>query len=334
MELRDVVIRILKRAYRKLHNVDFLSPECDCNRQSSNDKIFYLLNSGKPCMISRFGTTEINCINNYLCVIDKNSFVKKCWNYISGNTHTPWWNKSHWQTMSLWSGIFPPTQDIAERFSKRYLQDIPQIDLLACHQYYEKYMPLRDDVVRVQLEMLYPFFVERPWTRYLKGKKVLVVHPFEETIKQQYAKRSLLFDNPDVLPDFTLITLKAVQTIAGNNSNFKDWFEALTYMENQISEIDFDVCILGCGAYGLPLAAYVKRMGKQAIHLAGGTQLLFGILGKRWTEQYVSQKVWMYRPGITINLDYTSLFNNYWCYPLDCDTPKDASKVEDSCYWK
>lgn len=75
MELRDVVIRILKRAYRKLHNVDFLSPECDCNRQSSNDKIFYLLNSGKPCMISRFGTTEINCINNYLCVIDKNSFV-------------------------------------------------------------------------------------------------------------------------------------------------------------------------------------------------------------------------------------------------------------------
>lgn len=334
MELKNIFIRVLKRVYRKLHNIDFLPPECDCNRQSSNDKIFNLLKSGKPCMISRFGTTEINCINNYLCVINEESYLKKCWNYISGNTHTPWWNKSHWKTMSLWSGIFPPTEETAVNFSKRYLQDIPEIDLLACHQYYENFMPLRDDVIRVQLEMLYPFFVERPWTRYLKGKKVLVVHPFEETIKMQYMKRKLLFENDDILPSFELKTLKAVQTIAGNKSQFNNWFEALQYMEDKIIQIDFDVCIIGCGAYGLPLAAFVKRMGKQAIHLAGGTQLLFGILGNRWTKQYKMQKVWHYRPGIDINLDYTSLFNKYWCYPLDCDTPKGATKVEDSCYWK
>ena len=334
MELKNIFIRVLKRVYRKLHNIDFLPPECDCNRQSSNDKIFNLLKSGKPCMISRFGTTEINCINNYLCVINEESYLKKCWNYISGNTHTPWWNKSHWKTMSLWSGIFPPTEETAVNFSKRYLQDIPEIDLLACHQYYENFMPLRDDVIRVQLEMLYPFFVERPWTRYLKGKKVLVVHPFEETIKMQYMKRKLLFENDDILPSFELKTLKAVQTIAGNKSQFNNWFEALQSMEDKIIQIDFDVCIIGCGAYGLPLAAFVKRMGKQAIHLAGGTQLLFGILGNRWTKQYKMQKVWHYRPGIDINLDYTSLFNKYWCYPLDCDTPKGATKVEDSCYWK
>lgn len=334
MELRNVIIRILKHVYRKMHNLKFLPPECDCNRQSSNDKIFNILNSGKPCMISRFGTTEINCINNYLCVINQEPFFKKCWNYITGNTHTPWWNKSHWNTMSLWSGIFPPTEETAVNFSKRYLQDIPQIDLLACHQYYEKFMPLRDDVIRIQLEMLYLFFVKRPWTRYLKGKKVLVVHPFEETIKMQYLKRNLLFDNEDILPSFELKTLKAVQTIAGNESQFKNWFDALRYMEDKIRQIDFDVCIIGCGAYGLPLAAFVKRMGKQAIHLAGGTQLLFGILGNRWTRQYKMQKVWHYRPGLDIDLDYTSLFNKYWCYPLDCDTPKGAAKVEDSCYWK
>ena len=334
MELKDIFIRVLKHVYRVLHSIDFLPPECDCNRQSSNDKIFNLLKTGKPCMISRFGTTEINCINNYLCVINKESYFKKCWNYISGNTHTPWWNKGHWKTMSLWSGIFPPTEETAVNFSKRYLQDIPEIDLLACHQYYENFMPLRDDVIRVQLEMLYPFFVERPWTRYLKGKKVLVVHPFEETIKMQYMKRKLLFENDDILPSFELKTLKAVQTIAGNKSQFNDWFEALQYMEDKIKQIDFDVCIIGCGAYGLPLAAFVKRMGKQAIHLAGGTQLLFGILGNRWTKQYKMQKIWHYRPGIDINLDYTSLFNKYWCYPLDCDTPKGATKVEDSCYWK
>ena len=26
---------------------------------------------------------------------------------------------------------------------------------------------------------------------------------------------------------------------------------------------------LGCGAYGFPLAAHVKRMGKKAIHMGG-----------------------------------------------------------------
>ena len=334
MYLKDYIIRVLKKGYRFATRKQFLPPECDCNRQSANDKIFNLLNSGKPCMIARFGTTEINCINNYLCVKSSRSFFRKCIDYITDYTHTPWWNKDHWQTMSLWSGIFPPCEDTAVMFSERYLMDIPEIDLLACHQYYEKFMPLREDIVRVQLEMLYPFFVERPWTRYLKGKKVLVVHPFEETIKQQYAKRKLLFDDENILPDFELKTLKAVQTIAGNESQFKDWFEALAYMENEISKIDFDVCIIGCGAYGLPLAAYVKRMGKQAIHTAGGTQLLFGILGKRWTEQYVKKQISHYRPGVDIDINYTSLFNKNWCYPLPCDTPQGASKVEDSCYWK
>lgn len=283
-------------------------------------------------MISRFGTTEINCVNNYLCIHGNKSFPQKCLDYITDYTHTPWWNEDHFYYMDIYSGIFPRSVDTAERFSERYLKDIPEIDLLACHQYYEKFMPLREDVKRVQLEMLYPFFVERPWTRILKGKKVLVVHPFEETIKIQYSKRNLLFDNEDILPDFELKTLKAVQTIAGNSSQFKDWFEALSWMENEISKIDFEVAILGCGAYGLPLAAYVKRMGKQAIHMAGGTQLLFGILGKRWTEQYGETEE--YRPEVFIDTNYRPLFNENWIYPLECDTPKHADKVENSCYWK
>lgn len=332
MQLKDYFIRVLKHMYRISVRKQFFNPECDCNRQSSNDKIYSLLKSGKPCMIARFGTTEINCVNNYLCVKSEKPYIQKCVEYITDYTHTPWWNKDHWKIMSLWSGIFPPCQNTAEKFSERYLQDIPEIDILACHQYYEKFMPLRPDVIRIQLEMLYPFFVDCPWTRYLKGKKVLVVHPFEKTIQQQYKKRKLLFKDENILPDFELITFKAVQTIAGCKSKFKNWFEALEYMENEIAKIDFDVCIIGCGAYGLPLAAFVKRMGKQAIHLAGGTQLLFGILGNRWVKQYGD--VLHYRPGIDININYRPLFNENWIYPLREDTPDNANIVEGACYWK
>ena len=332
MYLKDYLIRICKHGYRTITQKKFLNPECDCDRQSSNDRIYALLATGRPCMISRFGTTEINCVNNYLCIHSDRPYWKRCIDYITDYTHTPWWNEDHFVKMSLWSGIFPIGKGTAERFSERYLKDIPEVDLLASHQYYEKFMPLRPEIPRIQLEMLYPFFVERPWTRILKGKKVLVIHPFESTIRQQYAHREQLFDNSEVLPVFELKTLQAVQTIAGNPSEFKDWFEALSYMEQQIDQIDFDVAIIGCGAYGLPLAAHIKKIGKQAIHMGGGSQLLFGIKGKRWTEQNKGQIE--YRPGIYVSQDYRSLFNDSWCFPLDQDTPQNASIVEDACYWK
>lgn len=332
MYAKDYIIRLLKHSYRKLCGKRFLNPECCCVRQTANDIIYDLLATGKPCMISRLGTTELNCVNNYLCVHSTKSFCQKCYEYITDYTHTPWWNVDHFRMMSLWSGIFPIGQDTAERFSECYLQVIPEIDILGSFQYYERFMPLRSDIKKVQLEMLYPFFVERPWTRILRGKKVLVVHPFEETIRQQYQQRELLFENDDVLPEFELITLKAVQTIAGNQSEFGDWFEALESMKRRIETIDFDIALLGCGAYGLPLAAHIKHLGKQAVHIGGGLQLLFGIKGRRWTERYADY--WDYRPGIRIRVNYKTLFNRHWSFPLPIDTPKGAKAVENSCYWK
>ena len=331
MKVKDIIIRVVRRAYRIITRRKFYPPECDCDRQSSNDKIYELLASGKPCMIARFGTVEINCITNYLCVHSDKSYWGRIIDFITDNTHTPWWYDKIFFHLANNAGVINANQEVAERFSERYLQDAPEIDLLACHQYYEKFMPLRDDILRVQLEMLYPFFVKRPWTRILKGKKVLVVHPFADTIRSQYQKRELLFDNPDILPEFELKTLKAVQTIAGTKSEFSSWFDALKYMENEIDKIDFDIAIIGCGAYGLPLAAHVKRIGKQAVHIGGGTQLFFGIKGRRWVECH--QGLFLYRPGVKINHDYRKLFNEYWVLPGQNEKPESSEKVEGGCYW-
>ncbi len=233
--------------------------------------------------------------------------------------------------MSLWSGIFPASIETAEKFSEEYLKDIPLIDILGSFQYQEKFMPLKNNIVKLQLETLYPFYVERPWSRVLKNKRVLVIHPFEDTIRSQYKRRKDLFENEDVLPEFELITIKAVQSIADSTVPFNSWFEALDYMKRKIDDVDFDICLLGCGAYGLPLAAYVKSIGKQAVHLGGGLQLLFGIKGKRWTEQY--DEWWNVRPGQRINTNYRPLFNDSWVFPLDDERPTGAKKVENGCYW-
>ena len=162
------------------------------------------------------------------------------------------------------------------------------------------------------------WLLETPFTLSLKNKKVLVIHPFAKTIQDQYKKRELLFENPNVLPEFELKTLKAVQTIAGErDERFNDWFEALDYMCDEALKVDFEVAIIGCGAYGFPLAAKLKQAGKIAIHMGGVTQMLFGIKGGRWD----------------IYPEASKLYNKHWVRPSAQEVPKNAKIVEDSCYW-
>lgn len=109
---------------------------------------------------------------------------------------------------------------------------------------------------------LEPYRSSTPWSKALERKKVLVVHPFEESIQHQYAIHEKIFKNQDILPDFELITYKAIQTNAGGICDFNTWFEALDTMFEDIKKIDFDIAIIGCGAYGLPLAAKIKSLDK------------------------------------------------------------------------
>ena len=88
-------------------------------------------------------------------------------------------------------------------------------------------------------------------------------------------------------------------------------------MKNKIKEEEFDIALIGCGAYGLPLASEVKKMGKIAIHMGADVQLLFGIKGNRWDGTAVSEK----------------LYNDYWVYPGEEYKPKSYVSVENGCYW-
>ena len=128
-----------------------------------------------------------------------------------------------------------------------------------------------------------------------------------------------MFKNPDVLPLFSNIQyIKAVQTQAGEQSQFKDWFEALNYMEQEIDKKEYDVAIIGCGAYGMSLAAHVKRRGKVAIHLAGWTQMLFGVYGERWVSQ---------------QSQYKNVINEFWIRPNQGENLKKGKQIENGCYW-
>ncbi len=156
------------------------------------------------------------------------------------------------------------------------------------------------------------------WMNGLYGKRVLVVSPFSESIKMQYKRRRELFENENNLPDFELITYQSLETQMGDNKGFSNWFEAYQYMEKEILQIEFDVAIIGCGAYGYPLTAAIKRAGRQAIEMCSSTQLMFGIKAKRWVENR--------------NESVTKWWNDAWIYPMETP-PKHYEQIEDGCYW-
>ncbi len=294
-----------KKSYKAKQNIN-------SNREFVSKHIYEKLSNDQPFVVSRLGGTELWALRNYLH-IQKSSRSKV--EFIFGKDYQWWWDSKMFSQMSNWSGFFPSTPESIMEFAKLYLNDLYQIDVLG---WYDQSLEIIDEyldmnIMRVAPYCLEPHGLEYPWTKALKGKNILVVHPFEQSINSQYTKRQFLFNSPDFLPEFNLKTIKAVQSLGGCSTKFESWFHALNYMKSQIDDVEYDICLIGCGAYGLPLAAHIKRKGKKAIHLGGSTQLLFGIKGRRW--------------------DNTNLYNQYWVRPHADETPDIAPNVENSCYW-
>ncbi len=291
-----------------------LQSEFSYSNQDASDCIHRFLESDKPAMIARFGSVELSCVADYVSPVN----FKNCVNYIITTSIHLGYSKSTIKAMENNAGFFPVTNENLDKFSQLMLDCMSKVDILGSWREDELiFEKVLINAIKVPLGDLEPYFHKKPWTEVLKGKKILVIHPFEESIIKQYEKRSLLFDDKRILPDFELNTIKAVQSIAGNSCDFDTWFDALDYMKQEIDKQDFDIAIIGCGAYGFPLAAYVKSVGKKAIHLGGSTQILFGIKGKSWEERD----------------DFKQLFNDSWIYPNTNEKPKNANNVEGGRYW-
>lgn len=271
----------------------------------ANQIIYKLLISGKPFLVARFGDAELRTL---VYTIERELGIRKEYpEYIKIAMHRN-------------AGFFPANDSNLDNFGRLLWDSSKEVNVFGVwYNLLEDYVihKTSPDAQLVELEGLEPYRSDLPWSRALKGKKVLVVHPFEESIKHQFQNREKLFTNPDVLPEFDLITYKAIQTNAGAKCEYTSWFDALDRMYNDIKDLDFDVAIVGCGAYGLPLAAKIKKLNKQVIHLAGATQILFGIRGARWDVRPEMQKY----------------FNEHWIRPSESERPKDAQSVEGACYW-
>lgn len=223
------------------------------------------------------------------------------------------------------SGITYSTAKDLDDFCAEYLFGIFEADALG----FGSYAPGSLGIVGVQAHRGVPIFPidfleplqavrqdRRPWTQALASKRVLVVHPFAETIQSQFVKRHQITGVNDFLPEFRLQTEIPPVIFAGVGSA-RPWLSHYQQLEQTVVAKDFDVALIGAGAFGLPLAAAIKRSGRQAIHLGGSLQLLFGITGRRWDRH----------PLVDGFADST------WVRPLAHETPEGAKRVEKGAYW-
>ena len=122
-----------------------------------------------------------------------------------------------------------------------------------------------------------------PWTTALSGLRVLVIHPFKESIHRGYERRRSINGIREILPDFGNLEVIEPPVTFLDTPDVNSWDWHLRRLKERVAASgDHDVVIAGAGAYGLPIASFAKDRGAVGIHLGGATQLLFGIAGARW----------------------------------------------------
>lgn len=161
--------------------------------------------------------------------------------------------------------------------------------------------------------------IERePWTLALRGKRLLIISPFEESLRVQINKREKIY-GIDLFPDCEFVFAKPPQTQGGCKSRefqheLADFVEKLRKIKDT-----FDVALCSCGGYGNLVCAALHDMNKSAIYVGGVLQMYFGIYGERWIRE---------RP------DVMALYKNeHWVRPREEERPTGFEKVEHQCYW-
>ena len=164
-------------------------------------------------------------------------------------------------------------------------------------------------------------YIHNPWTHALKGKRILIISPFIESIKQKVntGQHKLIYGK-DLFPDCTFVYLKPPQTQADQPSRefdveFTDFANEMDKMKNK-----FDVALVSCGGYGNLACGYIyDRLGKSAIYVGGVLQMYFGIYGARWMRE---------------RKDVLRLYlNEHWSRPTEEERPLNHGKVEHNAYW-
>ena len=290
----------------------------------SNNYFIDLIKSDKPFLIGRLGTEVIPVLNfvinnklTYPVDLSKNAGI-----YIKDANQVE-------QYLQLYYLLY--YKSIIESDAIGIFRRIPVI------MKEEEYVVSNLKKKELASRSLEPFYVMMeggtPWSHFLLGKKILIVSPFVESFKKQIADGFRMFKNKgdedgegegdgvDIfLPGQEFVFYKSFNTLAGNHIH-QSWYETFLIMCNDIKQMEFDIALLSCGGYGMPLCSFIKNdLKKSAIYVGGGLQLLFGVIGQRWLTH----------PTI---LQIIAENGTKFIRPSGDEIVNNNGSVERGCYW-
>jgi hypothetical protein len=159
----------------------------------------------------------------------------------------------------------------------------------------------------------------RPYTLALKGKRILIVSAFMNSIKEKLLIREKIY-GIDLFPDCEFVFIRPPQT-NGNNTS-EEWDIELNKFYTELDKIkdDYDVALVSAGGYGTIICNYIyNNHNKSSIYVGGVLQMYFGIYGNRWLVERASiLRMYM---------------NKYWSRPKEDERPQGYKGIESNCYW-
>lgn len=267
--------------------------------RQGNLRVKQVVQANRPAALGKIGSLEAEAVECFLAGADYPEILRK--------------------QMFVNVGLHPADRTHLDAFCEAYLRAADQLDLLAAWG-----NPGESAIIRrvgprplVRLQSFESWLYDEPWSAALAGRRVVLVTPFARSAETQFARRSDIWLDPTVLPEFELRVVKMPLSPGLVPPTHKNWQERYDALVGQIEQAPYDVLLVGAGGISLLLAAHAKARGHIGFHLGGHTQILFGITGKRWDKDHALAK----RQGPA------------WVRPAGDEAPPTVTQVEQGCYW-
>jgi hypothetical protein len=232
------------------------------------------------------------------------------------------------------TGVFPTDSVNLLDFSSFFTQKVQQLDIVGLfgvknearlmEQCFIQGKPI--SYLSTEPDRSIPYDATKCYLPFFRHKKILIISPFASFLATRYQKD--IFESvwsKISIPWFEPTEVKSLDipysyvSVPQTRVDYATSHELYLSICNQLSEMDFDIALIGAGALGIPLASFVKEQGKVGLSLGGHNQVIVGVKGKRWEDDLEWQENYITSRWVSMPTDYM---------------PTDKEKLTDGgAYW-
>jgi hypothetical protein len=161
------------------------------------------------------------------------------------------------------------------------------------------------------------YIYSNPWTTALRGKRILVISTFTESIREKIGKAIYPVE---LFPDCSFVFIKPPQLQGDNLSlewyiEYEKWFIHLdTYKDS------YDVALVSSGGMGNIICNRIfENHKKSAIYIGGVLSTYFGVYNSRMLSEN--------------KYAVTAYINQHWSRPKVAERPEGFKGIEGGCYF-